>query len=59
MPLPAFRAAAIATVLAAGCATTPSSPTPDTLSAAFPSKSYILLGEVHDNPRASCSASLH
>lgn len=39
-----------ATVLAAGCATT--APAPDTVSAAFAGKSYVLLGEVHDNAAA-------
>ncbi|WP_224080337.1 ChaN family lipoprotein [Cupriavidus laharis] len=42
-------AVAIAAVLAAGCAATPPSPGPDAVSAAFAGKSYVLLGEVHDN----------
>ncbi|CAG9168240.1 ChaN family lipoprotein [Cupriavidus pinatubonensis] len=53
MPCRAFSsvcsAITVATVLA-GCTTTPQSPPPDTLSTTFPSNSYILLGEVHDNP---------
>ncbi|WP_354684775.1 ChaN family lipoprotein [Cupriavidus necator] len=36
--------------LAAGCATT--APAPDAVSAAFAGKSYVLLGEVHDNAAA-------
>ncbi|MFS8973032.1 ChaN family lipoprotein [Cupriavidus necator] len=39
-----------ATVLAAGCATR--APAPDAVSAAFAGKSYVLLGEVHDNAAA-------
>ena len=43
-----LRIAAVA-LLAAGCAATPPSPAPDAVSAAFAGKSYVLLGEVHDN----------
>ncbi|WP_042883624.1 ChaN family lipoprotein [Cupriavidus necator] len=42
--------AATVTVFAAGCAST--APAPDAVSAAFTGKSYVLLGEVHDNAAA-------
>ena len=44
-----FPRIAVAALLAAGCAAAPPSPDPGAVSAAFAGKSYVLLGEVHDN----------
>lgn len=51
MPLRLLRSAIAATaaLLLAACAGTPPTPSPDAVSAAFAGKSYVLLGEVHDN----------
>jgi len=50
MPLRALRCAVvIAAAVSGGCGALAPQPGPDAISAAFAGKSYVLLGEVHDN----------